>query len=111
MLVGPKLYQVIKVIEQFGPIGTEELARITGIRRENVQTYTNRALAFGLVTKAGRINVATKRENFYFSTIEGWEMLIRKRGHGEPRVLAMPTAIKRSMPKRIINSVWALGNL
>ena len=111
MLVGPKLYQVIKVIEQFGPIGTEELARITSIRRENVQTYTNRAFALGLVTRAGRLNVATKRENFYFSTIEGWEMLIRKRGHGEPRVLAMPTAIKRSMPKRIINSVFALGNM
>ena len=111
MLVGPKLYQVIKVIEQFGPIGTEEIARITGIRRENVQTYTSSALEFGLVTKAGRINVATKRENFYFSTIEGWEMLIRKRGHREPRVLAMPTAIKRSMPKVIINSVFALGQL
>ena len=111
MLVGPKLYKVLKVVEQFGPICTEDAARITGMRREDIQTYTNRAFLLGLVVKSGRKSATTNRKNYYYSTIKGWESLTRKRGHGEPSVLPMPTEIKRSMPKVIINSVWQLGNL
>ena len=120
--LGKTLIRCIELIEAKPHITGVYIGQVNGIDIENMRGYLSRLARNGLIVKHRPKGSLVPT----FTAVDGWRGMIvvrsdignpKKRGPRKkvdpPKMIApLPmSAGSRGLPKRIINSVWALGKL
>ena len=113
MLIGHTLILVMETVEAQGTGDSKSVSHATGIPVDSMRCYLRRLTRYELLIRTERERIKGA-PNPCFQVVPGWRNLIRtqkKRGRFDP-IQPLPMSVGvRTMPKVIINSVFALGQL
>lgn len=103
---GQRIRSACEALEVIGPMSAADLGKVTGIKREHITNYCNRAIGLGLMTK----ELAKSKFGIYyiFTVVDGWEGIASRHSATKSKEPVAPR-IKVSTRWSGVSSVFSMG--